>query len=488
MVDSSNILAEMQVLGNQIPKVDLDCSDSLTKLEVVRVVPGKRVVCKCFWQNGAVYAKIFVGKKSNRYAERDKAGTRLLNDAGIATPPLLAAQKLACADGDVLIYQAIEDCLNTEQAYNSFSALERFNLMCLLVKTIALHHQAGLIQTDCYLKNFLIKGEKIYTLDGDGIKQYAKLSLGQMLENLSVLLSKMNVLDFENWCSKLLENYQSVHFSPQMDAQKIKGLVAKERSDVASKYADNKVFRQCTDVKIISNGNTFIAIGSNYSKLGLPQSITTVDECINAENIIKSGNTCTVATASLNNLSFVIKRYNIKSDFHFFSRVWRPSRAAISWANAHRLIILGLKTAKPVAMLEQRFFGFFRGKAYFLSEYIDAPDIADFFKITTNQKLRSEAVKQTVELFYRLYLLKISHGDMKATNIKVLLDGAPLLIDLDSMQQHHTDFFAKKSHVRDIKRFMRNWKDEPSLYNAFVKVFKVVYADHAPLQAAKILE
>ena len=102
--------------------------------------------------------------------------------------------------------------------------------------------------------------------------------------------------------------------------------------------------------------------------------------------------------------------------------------------------------------------------------------------------LRAEAVKQAIQLFYRLYLLKISHGDMKATNIKVLADGQSLLIDLDSMQQHKRDASAQKAHVRDIKRFMQNWKDTPSLYNAFVKVFKVVYADHAPLQAAQILE
>ena len=77
---------------------------------------------------------------------------------------------------------------------------------------------------------------------------------------------------------------------------------------------------------------------------------------------------------------------------------------------------------------------------------------------------------------------------MKATNIKVLTDGWVLLIDLDSMQQHKVGIAAKKAHVRDIKRFMRNWKDQPSLYNAFVKAFKVVYADHAILQTAEILE
>ena len=99
------------------------------------------------------------------------------------------------------------------------------------------------------------------------------------------------------------------------------------------------------------------------------------------------------------------------------------------------------------------------------------------------KQARAKSIKQIVQLFYRLYLLDMSHGDMKATNIKIL-DDKPILIDLDSMRQHEKASFI--AHGRDIQRFMQNWKDQPSLYNAFVKVFKVVYADHAPLQVAQI--
>lgn len=89
-------------------------------------------------------------------------------------------------------------------------------------------------------------------------------------------------------------------------------------------------------------------------------------------------------------------------------------------------------------------------------------------------------------LLYRFYLLKLSHGDMKATNIK-MQDTTPMLIDLDSMQQHRWAYFAQQAHVRDLQRFMQNWKHDTSLYNAFIKSFKVVYADHTPLQQANIL-
>jgi hypothetical protein len=52
------------------------------------------------------------------------------------------------------------------------------------------------------------------------------------------------------------------------------------------------------------------------------------------------------------------------------------------------------------------------------------------------------------------------------------------------MRQHDWDRFALKAHVQDLKRFMKNWQDEPSLYNAFIKEFFAVYADPLPLRLA----
>ncbi|HSF71478.1 MAG TPA: hypothetical protein VLA25_04240, partial [Methylotenera sp.] len=78
---------------------------------------------------------------------------------------------------------------------------------------------------------------------------------------------------------------------------------------------------------------------------------------------------------------------------------------------------------------------------------------------------------------------QISHGDMKATNIK-MQGTQPVLIDLDSMRQHRKTNLT--AHVRDLQRFMQNWKDNTSLYNAFVKTFKVVYPDDSLLIRAGI--
>ena len=406
-----------------------------------------------------------------------------MSRAGILTPGILCGDNPVENDSYVLVIDAIPNSENAEQFYLHSSHLERAGLACQLVRVVAKHHEANIIQTDLYLKNFLVAGDDIYTLDGDGIRQYRSLSRKQALKNLAVLISKFDVLDVERWLPKLLDVYATArNWSSAPNLMAFKRLVNQHRTVVASHYADKKVFRQCTDVNIYRQSRLFEAVSSGYTFTRLPVAIGDCDRMIQKGISFKKGNTCTVSLAEVDGIKTVIKRYNIKGFWHGLSRALRQTRAAASWANAHRLNILSIATPKPIALIEERF-GYFRGKAYFLSEYLDAPDASTFFAQIKNKKSQAEAIQNIVEMFYRMYLLKLTHGDMKASNIKMLGED-PYLIDLDSMQQHAWDFLAKKRHAKDLKRFMRNWQDQPTLYNRFVKAFFAVYADSQVLRLA----
>jgi tRNA A-37 threonylcarbamoyl transferase component Bud32 len=465
----------------------LSDGSSLVCEEFVRVIPNKRLVCRGVWHQKTVYAKIFIGKDPQSYAARDEAGVKALQFSNIATPNLLRATGLVGHKGHVLIFEAIEKAQNTEEVWAKLNQKQRLSLAKKLVQEIAEHHNAGLIQTDLYLKNFLLDDAKIYTLDGDGIRQYTKLSEQQALQNLSVLLSKFDVLELEIWFADLLKAYAEARgWQAVPDATNIKKLTNTHRQKVASNYANKKVFRQCTDVNVARQQALFTCLSSQYPQAILPKNLSEMNTYFIAENLLKSGNTCTVALAEIAGKQVVVKRYNIKGFWHGISRALRQTRAAVSWANAHRLMLLDIATANPVALIEHRNCGL-KGKAYFLAEYVDAPDATQFFAECADKTSQVEAVKNTVTLFYKLYLLKISHGDMKATNIKII-DNKPVLIDLDSMIQHRFEKFALNAHARDLRRFMQNWQNEPALYNAFVKAFKVIYADNAPLKLAQISE
>ncbi|MGQ0442956.1 MAG: lipopolysaccharide kinase InaA family protein [Methylophilaceae bacterium] len=460
----------------------------LSRLQPVRHVPNRRCVCHAIWQDQPVYAKLFFGKKAKHYALRDVVGVGYLQQAKIATPEILYHGNVPRSECYVVLFEAIA-AENAEDRWQRLNELAQFNLAQNLVLTVAQHHNAGLIQTDMYLKNFLVqprgqaKGELIWTLDGDGVRQFSVVSRQNALANLSVLLSKFDALMLENWLQKLLNIYaQARCWRINPDLIDMKSSINAYRRKLASAYAEKKVFRQCTDVQIIASREVFTAIATDYLVVALPQTPNQAEVYFISEHLIKKGNTCTVVAATLDTQKLIIKRYNIKSFWHGLNRAFRKTRAAISWANAHRLKLLGIATAAPIALIESRNWGL-QGKAYFLAECVEAPDVAAFFMQTRDKVKRAAAVKQIVTLCYRLYLHQISHGDMKASNIK-LLEGKPVLIDLDSMQQHHYAWLALRAHVRDLRRLMQNWQDEPALYNAFVKTFKVIYKDNTPLEMA----
>jgi tRNA A-37 threonylcarbamoyl transferase component Bud32 len=274
------------------------------------------------------------------------------------------------------------------------------------------------------------------------------------------------------------------------------------RTQVASDYADHKVFRNCTDVKLnrFSQTHTFLWCARPYAHLAELHHVNALNECLK-HPLFKAGNTCTVGLLNIDPANcydetatshqLVVKRYNIKGILHAISRSLRTTRAAISWANAHRLMLLGLPTATPIALIEKRyFFNMLKSHSYFVTSYINAPDVALYFAQEKDKLKRAEVMREIANLFYKLYLLKLSHGDMKATNIKINHD-KPVLIDLDSMQQHQLTWLAQIKHARDLKRFMRNWQtgsaQDARVLAAFTKVFKVVYQDQTPLKLAGLI-
>ena len=456
----------MQILLKNVPPIEVET--------VVRTVPRQREVVRGTWQNQVVYAKKFTGTRAQKHFSRDVAGVQLLNQAGITTPALLFEGETQDG-GFIAIFAAVTASQNAEVAYAHLSKMARFDLMQNLVKAIAQHHQAGLIQTDLYFKNFLIADGSlsIYTLDGDGIRSLRLFNRKvQRLKNLATMFSKMDVQDENEWSQELYTLYCSAT-GEKFDAEQydiFRWNAQKMRVKAISDYADKKVFRNCTDVKVTQTFQFFTAVVRDF--LVDANTLRALDGFLsNASSNIKNGNTCTIAKAAFADRQVVVKRYNIKGLAHSFGRALRKSRAAISWSNSFRLIMVNIATPKPLALVEERA-GFLRRRAYFLSEFVDAPDVSQFFAQAHHIEVKQQVAFEVARLFYRLSLLKISHGDCKASNIKIK-DGKPLLLDLDAMQAN--PWFFEKKHIKDLKRFMRNWADDADTSALFKAAFLRAY-------------
>jgi RIO-like serine/threonine protein kinase len=57
---------------------------------------------------------------------------------------------------------------------------------------------------------------------------------------------------------------------------------------------------------------------------------------------------------------------------------------------------------------------------------------------------------------------RLSHGDMKASNLLLTQSGQVELIDLDAMQEHRYEWTFERAFARDQQRFMKNWQNAKS--------------------------
>ena len=92
---AASLNKNLNAFGFSTPQIALANGSFLKVLEVVRIVPDKRLVCRCLWNGVNVYAKVFIGRYSKRYAERDAVGVKFLSQSGIKTPALLLNVELA---------------------------------------------------------------------------------------------------------------------------------------------------------------------------------------------------------------------------------------------------------------------------------------------------------------------------------------------------------------------------------------------------------
>ena len=220
-----------------------------------------------------------------------------------------------------------------------------------------------------------------------------------------------------------------------------------------------KVFRDCTQFKVTKSWSRFVALDRQANSPELQALIGNPDHYIETGQLLKDGNSATVAKVSLAGKAYVVKRYNLKSVAHWLTRFWRPSRAWVSWHNAQLLCFYGIGTPQPLAMIEQRC-GALRGKAYFITEHLAAGNALSFVEKVKDEPQALECLaEQFADLFAVMKLLRISHGDFKATNF-LLDDGALSVIDLDSMSLHSTEQSHQKAFAKDQQRFMKNWSSD----------------------------
>jgi tRNA A-37 threonylcarbamoyl transferase component Bud32 len=163
----------------------------------------------------------------------------------------------------------------------------------------------------------------------------------------------------------------------------------------------------------------------------------------------------TVAVVAIGDNKYVLKRYNPKGFWHCAKRMLRPSRALRSWKNSHYLERQGVATAKPVAVLIEKF-GFIRGKTYFLMEFVEGLRGWDIFKRDSDYRSAWDKILEQISLLMKkLYAAKVTHDDFQHNNM-LFVNESPVLLDLDHMRIHnYNSLWFRHNFRKDIDNFLQ---------------------------------
>ena len=180
--------------------------------------------------------------------------------------------------------------------------------------------------------------------------------------------------------------------------------------------------------------------------------ITHIDALMDAGHILKNGNTCYVSRIPFDGMDVVVKRYNHKGLIHSLRHTVKRSRARRGWLHAHQFGMRGILTPKPLAYIERRK-GLLIWNSYLVTQYTEGPSLYHFLHDENlDPEQRTSMMQQVKNLLDQLAQYRITHGDLKHTNILITHNG-PTLTDLDSVQFHKCNWMYRIKSAKDRENF-----------------------------------
>ena len=444
---------------------------------ILRLLPTKRLVAQGECDGESVVVKVFLGRACDRHLTKERQGIEAIAGAGVRTPQLRWVGYLEDRNARVLGFEYLNEAVGLDDLWQGpATEAERIDILSNVMITMARLHNAGIYQEDIHLANFLLCEGNLHTIDGGGVETRYRgenISESRCMANLALFFAQFYAKDDE-LVRLVFPVYESTRQwqSESSRNDRLLRQIQKRRSTRKKLYLD-KTFRECTRFVCRSDFFSYQVCERSAYTEPMQQLMSDPDASISSGKLLKDGNSSTVALVDISGKLLVIKRYNIKNVWHGIKRVMRRSRAWASWCNAHRMAFLGIPAMKPVAMMERRL-GPLRLAAFFVSEFVDAPDAIGC--LASKDQPNGE-MEQIVALLHDMREAKISHGDLKASNFLMAATG-PVIIDLDGMNEHKWEHSFQRAFGKDMHRFLDNWAEYPNLSNQFARLLQKPTSDY----------
>jgi tRNA A-37 threonylcarbamoyl transferase component Bud32 len=156
-------------------------------------VKGKRLVCLA--DNGGkdcIVKMFFHPKRAAKHWARSAQGLKLLSENGFQTPCLYFSGYIEKHGLHAMIFEYLPESATLGKALaNCLNDREKYVVLRDLMKLAAWQHEMGILQSDMNPGNYLIRKNKIFSIDGDHIRKHTKsINKNNSLKSLASLLQK----------------------------------------------------------------------------------------------------------------------------------------------------------------------------------------------------------------------------------------------------------------------------------------------------------
>lgn len=439
-------------------------SEHLVLERMLRWLPGRRLVAEGTVAGQSVLVKCFFGRRSQSALWRELRGLRALQAAGLPAPGERLAYHMP--QGGVMI----TDWLSAARPLD----LTRVDDQVAAVELLADLHHAGLSHADPHPGNFLLPAGAAQAVPVDvgaiaprgcWLRGGRERDEWRELARL-IVQCPMDLLigDNDRWAapSESVERLVQTYCRRRGDAVQApawsdwQALMAAARHSRVRRYL-RKTLRSTTEFEQRDRSDARVFVLRSALSPALEAVIADPAAAMASGESLKAGRSATVVRPT-GAPGWVIKRYNHRNLLQSWRRRLAP-RARAAWRNGHHLALLGIPTARPLALIESNKAAG-TGTPYLVLE--DHGDCA-IDRHTRTAGVSERLATRVSRLLLGLRRADIAHRDTKASNLLVTPEEEVVLIDLDGMRSR------RGGDPADAARFLANWTQsgDQAVYSRF---------------------
>jgi tRNA A-37 threonylcarbamoyl transferase component Bud32 len=447
---------------------------------------GKAYYLKFYPRNSAALSKVKRLFRGNP-AMREFLRLQWLQKAKVPAPhpvAVLMGFRIDKQLGDAVLLDAIEPSIGLDRYFNGLhlagerSPLHR-QITAQIRDLVYALGAAKLGHGDLNLGNFILKGEKLFLLDGysvrrDGLRKKDLLQLGHSTARYATT-------------ADLVRGWMKLGDGPMPQSNPISRRIW--RKFIERMRGGNRYFGD-----IHSEGWTGIFFGQfKYPHRWSPASRLEISkedwlrewpallQQIEADGlqIMKRSRSGDVLAADIvlagKPVSVVIKRPRRRYWYRYLNEIGRGARARRAWTKAWNLIVRNIPTAWPLLLMERRELGYVVDTVL-ICERVPGKDMAVAQLDAMTAPHRDNLFRRTGRILRKIETSGFSHFDAKASNWIVYDDPKtgpqPILVDVDGIRRRQWTALG-------IQRLLRSMKEHPEYTPADSLALCQGYAPHA---------